>query len=578
MGVNPLYIENFEKDIPLVLSLRRKHDDCGVMLSKETFPLVVNYSLIPLYKKCLPVAMDNGCLSSAKMILERILTHDIGNLGDRLHGAGITNPVVRKMANHLTVKYPVKQIMINSEDFEKFLEVLPRFHGKNHKDSKTILKEAVERGEDWLVRLALKSDIHLVTESAPAWQLECDKGYFSTLLVFLEVCDPEKFMKICKDENILVSTRWFEHSQNMDYFKLPLFKALLNKRDKHGRTPLHHAIQRDDLELTKALLEIEGIDVSIKDKNGKTAIDLLQKHCRFSPSWGKMCEEIKQHSALKELKYLFWKISFEGMKNTMSVVAALVATITFAAGFTVPGGLDSKDGTPVLATKAAFLVFSVSNTIASMCCSIMVLFILLGPMMWDPYPSLIYVNLSLSLLLMSLGGTMVAFITGVYATMVTKAKWEAIFVIVSCSSILFMACIVMLLIYLSHFQKLLSKPYIWFKKIFMEHNYVNGWTSFIATANSSQQPAWSSNKPMSQFSDSTMADVQPGSSDTVVPIASGDTMAVNVQSGISNTLVTEVSSSPLTERHTPRIIMEVGQSSGTSYLAPNDIKIEIKHN
>ncbi|KAF9661800.1 hypothetical protein SADUNF_Sadunf19G0106400 [Salix dunnii] len=56
------------------------------------------------------------------------------------------------------------------------------------------------------------------------------------------------------------------------------------------------------------------------------------------------------------------------------VVAALIATVTFAATFTLPGGYKNDQGTAVLAKKAAFIVFLISDTI-SMVLSISAVFI-----------------------------------------------------------------------------------------------------------------------------------------------------------------------------------------------------------
>ena len=39
--------------------------------------------------------------------------------------------------------------------------------------------------------------------------------------------------------------------------------------------------------------------------------------------------------------------------NTIGVVAALLAMITFMAAFTVPGGLNSDNGTPILREKSS---------------------------------------------------------------------------------------------------------------------------------------------------------------------------------------------------------------------------------
>jgi len=51
-------------------------------------------------------------------------------------------------------------------------------------------------------------------------------------------------------------------------------------------------------------------------------------------------------------------------KEARVLVAALVATVTFAAAFTMPGGYKNEQGTPVLIKKAAFAVFVISDAIA----------------------------------------------------------------------------------------------------------------------------------------------------------------------------------------------------------------------
>jgi hypothetical protein len=48
------------------------------------------------------------------------------------------------------------------------------------------------------------------------------------------------------------------------------------------------------------------------------------------------------------------------------VVAALIATVTFAAAFTIPGGYKSNQGTAILAKKTAFIVFIILDAISMM--------------------------------------------------------------------------------------------------------------------------------------------------------------------------------------------------------------------
>jgi hypothetical protein len=61
-------------------------------------------------------------------------------------------------------------------------------------------------------------------------------------------------------------------------------------------------------------------------------------------------------------------------RESQLVVAALIATVTFAAAFTLPGGYKSDRGTAILAKKAAFIVFVISDTM-SLVLSIFAVFI-----------------------------------------------------------------------------------------------------------------------------------------------------------------------------------------------------------
>lgn len=57
--------------------------------------------------------------------------------------------------------------------------------------------------------------------------------------------------------------------------------------------------------------------------------------------------------------------------GTIVIVASLIATITFAAAFAIPGGYDGNQGQDqgmaVLARAAAFKAFLITNTIAMVC-------------------------------------------------------------------------------------------------------------------------------------------------------------------------------------------------------------------
>lgn len=120
------------------------------------------------------------------------------------------------------------------------------------------------------------------------------------------------------------------------------------------------------------------------------------------------------------------------MRSTLSVVAALLATLTFAAGFTLPGGLNEDTGEAILAKKVSFLVFILADTYA-MCCSMLVLFCLIWSMVSDRDKSLLLIDRSVVILVQSLYGTLIAFMAGVYTAISHKSLWAAIIVIVMCS-------------------------------------------------------------------------------------------------------------------------------------------------
>jgi len=117
--------------------------------------------------------------------------------------------------------------------------------------------------------------------------------------------------------------------------------------------------------------------------------------------------------------------------NTIGVIAALLATITFTAAFTVPGGLNTDNGTPLLMRKAAFQVFMVSDILA-MCLSMMILFCLLCTM-GNQRERVVILDLAIFLLELSFYATLLAFMTGLYVTTFPVTPWVAIFACAVCS-------------------------------------------------------------------------------------------------------------------------------------------------
>ncbi|KAF2309449.1 hypothetical protein GH714_002620 [Hevea brasiliensis] len=109
-------------------------------------------------------------------------------------------------------------------------------------------------------------------------------------------------------------------------------------------------------------------------------------------------------------------------KDSHLVTAALVATVTFAAAFTLPGGYvsdekDSGKGTPILSKNSAFKAFIISDTIA-MVLSISSVFINFIMAMLGYGPKYYWlIKTAFRFILLAMGAMVVAFVTGTYAVL-----------------------------------------------------------------------------------------------------------------------------------------------------------------
>ena len=111
-----------------------------------------------------------------------------------------------------------------------------------------------------------------------------------------------------------------------------------------------------------------------------------------------------------------------------SLVAILIATITFAAAFTLPGGYSShagSEGLPIMSRKFAFQAFLISDVLA-MCSSFVVAFICIIAR-WEDYEFLVYYrSFTKKLMWFAYVATTTAFSTGLYTVLAPRIHWLAI--------------------------------------------------------------------------------------------------------------------------------------------------------
>ncbi|XP_040946994.1 ankyrin repeat-containing protein ITN1 isoform X1 [Gossypium hirsutum] len=182
---------------------------------------------------------------------------------------------------------------------------------------------------------------------------------------------------------------------------LSLCPDCCEKVDKIGLNLLHYMAFRDSVfPLGSSIFKRGGAEIvygsvrNLMELEGAFGITPQEAHNTLRSK--------KQHQKQKQIKELLEELEndqvaeepvrhfrlpnvsterLEAIRNTHLIVAALIATVTFAAAITVPGGLESekgsKQGTPFLIHEAAFKVFVVTNALAFIF-SVSALFIYFG--------------------------------------------------------------------------------------------------------------------------------------------------------------------------------------------------------
>ncbi|XP_010908526.1 ankyrin repeat-containing protein At5g02620 [Elaeis guineensis] len=185
-------------------------------------------------------------------------------------------------------------------------------------------------------------------------------------------------------------------------------KSIIHSEDNKGNRPLHIATRKGNCGIVLALLSVEGIDVNAVNKAGETALGIAEKCCHEEISvvlreFGAVvakeqanppnpAKQLKQtvsdikhdvqnqirqtrqtQMRVQKIKKRLQKLHIGGLNNAINsntVVAVLIATVAFAAIFTVPGQFVEQPengytlGQAYVANNAAFIIFLVFDSLA----------------------------------------------------------------------------------------------------------------------------------------------------------------------------------------------------------------------
>ncbi|CAN4094220.1 unnamed protein product [Withania somnifera] len=245
---------------------------------------------------------------------------------------------------------------------------------------------------------------------------------------------------------------------------------LIDEADNDGNTPLHLLAASNRLYVPKKLEGNPGAKKMLFNKENQTPLDIavagtetthLEKqsfkrrlrHCRsgrrdFEIKRKKMQEqedevESRENKAKKDKKSKLEDIM--AATQIHLVVATLLVTVTFAAGFTLPGGFESDLNSPnkgmaILTKKTAFRAFVVSDAIAFTCSAGAVFsyfFIAVNAAATKKIKIIRPLFAIASFLqIFAMSAVVIAFVTGMYATLANSAGLAATVCVIGCASFL----------------------------------------------------------------------------------------------------------------------------------------------
>uniref|UniRef100_A0A5B7AUZ0 PGG domain-containing protein n=1 Tax=Davidia involucrata TaxID=16924 RepID=A0A5B7AUZ0_DAVIN len=237
-------------------------------------------------------------------------------------------------------------------------------------------------------------------------------------------------------------------------------ESLINQKDDDGNTPLHLLVASNFF--LSELIMHPIADKSTYNKKNLTPRDIAFYSNDYTMSqgliksylegatlgWRTIISRDKDEIAATEKSEMEAKEKLRACEREMVVpqdirktadthliVAALVATVTFAAGFTVPGGFDGNEGPnqgfAILTRKAAFQAFVITDAIAMILsiCAILIFFTVAN--IEDKRQLVLHYSTALKLISIAMVAAVIAFITGMYAVL-SHSPWLAITECVIC--------------------------------------------------------------------------------------------------------------------------------------------------
>ncbi|KAF7851379.1 hypothetical protein BT93_L4050 [Corymbia citriodora subsp. variegata] len=297
------------------------------------------------------------------------------------------------------------------EVLKELLRVFPNLEMTTDSSCTTALHTAAAQGHIDVVNLLLETDSNLIkiarNNGKSVLHTAARMGHLEVVRS-LSNKDPSSGFRT--DKKGQTALHMAVKGQNEEIV-LELIKpnpSILSSEDNKGNTPLHIATRKGRIQIVRCLLSVEGINLNPINKAGETPLDIAEKFgtpelvavlteagASHSKDYGKppsAAKQLKQtvsdikHDVQSQLQQTrqtgakvqkiakrLKKLHISGLNNAINsatVVAVLIATVAFAAIFTVPGQYvqDKIKGSSVgeanIAKQSPFIIFFISDSLA----------------------------------------------------------------------------------------------------------------------------------------------------------------------------------------------------------------------